>query len=1073
MKPTILLIATFSLLVIGMSIGEARTGKSTRATYRKGKLTLTQPNGEVATFASEGDLDEDGIADTLEVNGFIFSVTAGLQPWDGDESKRHFITDPLRWSTDGDPYSDYTEATGVNMHGGVPYPESHPIVAARPVIRMELLSYDVIEIGEITDTEGGNEEDSFTNTTSSQHEVGGSVTVGVEAKLSPFELASASVEVTASYSHTWSTTKSSTSTIGRNWSRARSTNPSTAARLKLRVFMENIGSAPAFDVQPEFNLRIGEKLIATIKPAFTQNQLNPGARSDEIIIERYDDGNGSRDITVTLDELKALQNGAPLSLVVTQVNAQVPRWNSETESFESNTSWSGFEGNIDPVVVAIDVSFGDGEEYYYQVFAGTRDYEPGFTMRDMLSLLFEVESQNGQDFIDGIRYPDEWYLSGTEGVVDEWNKAGRPQNMMQVPLRSMRARNSQTQTVLTMNTPGSEVGPQVNFATFTPDFRHVLVSAFPRAFPILAARAVVTIDGEEREVVLRQDGAFLTNETPFAAPADPNGIVYVEDVRGDITSKNTVLPGFYTSARDVIDFSSFLPVPGGEEYLLFLGGDTTRPAVIYCDFAFDEGQNVVGKEYVTLASTDSTNFSDSPARVFFNKIRLDVNTLEVDTRDLTFSDAGGQFVNTTYGYSSLSCSQHAGNIDLQGTPFHLDPFTDFEGNQLFVMPARKRADWYGGSPQSCIVAGVRGALKLLYDVEVPVPVVQDGLAGGGSLAFNIATSQNDGHINMGSGATLAVSNAMTLEAWVQPELAPGLEEKVQLLLNREGEYEIFRWSDGTIRWAIANGSPGWISINTYYRAPLIEWVHVALTYDRNAENGAIKTYINGRLFHGRYGSGAIGDHPTHANQDEFWIGSRQAFPQDAFTGLIDEVRVWNTVRTEQQLREAMTDTLGPEIYADANSGLIGYWRFDRLEDLGVGGDGADDVRDFSVNANHGDLVGDVATSDNTTSVEANEEVPRGFVIDQNYPNPFNPSTTISYALPGAGNVTVRIFNMRGQLIHTLLSSTSQPAGNHRVLWHGDDSHGQQVSSGVYLYRIEFTGQNGENWIASKKMLLMR
>ena len=94
----------------------------TRATYRNGYLTLVNPDGKVSRIKSPGDLDEDGIADTLEVNGFTFSVNSGLQPWNGNENETYYRTDPLRWSTDGDPYSDFMEVTGVNMPAGVVSP---------------------------------------------------------------------------------------------------------------------------------------------------------------------------------------------------------------------------------------------------------------------------------------------------------------------------------------------------------------------------------------------------------------------------------------------------------------------------------------------------------------------------------------------------------------------------------------------------------------------------------------------------------------------------------------------------------------------------------------------------------------------------------------------------------------------------------------------------------------------------------------------------------------------------------------------------------------------------------------
>ena len=94
-------------------------------------------------------------------------------------------------------------------------------------------------------------------------------------------------------------------------------------------------------------------------------------------------------------------------------------------------------------------------------------------------------------------------------------------------------------------------------------------------------------------------------------------------------------------------------------------------------------------------------------------------------------------------------------------------------------------------------------------------------------------------------------------------------------------------------------------------------------------------------------------------------------------------------------------------------------------------------------------------------------VPEEFGLGQNYPNPFNPSTTISFALPKASEVTIAIYNLRGQLVRTLVS---QPyaAGRHKVVWDGKDVDDVRVASGVYVYRLE-----AKDFVATKKLTLMK
>lgn len=101
------------------------------------------------------------------------------------------------------------------------------------------------------------------------------------------------------------------------------------------------------------------------------------------------------------------------------------------------------------------------------------------------------------------------------------------------------------------------------------------------------------------------------------------------------------------------------------------------------------------------------------------------------------------------------------------------------------------------------------------------------------------------------------------------------------------------------------------------------------------------------------------------------------------------------------------------------------------------------------------------------------EIPETFGLMQNYPNPFNPTTTIRYALPQASTVTLRIYNILGQEVATLVNE-SQGAGYHTIIWNGRNQAGSQVATGVYLYRLEARpSDGGAPFVSTKKMLLMK
>ncbi|OGC94883.1 MAG: hypothetical protein A2142_00530 [candidate division Zixibacteria bacterium RBG_16_48_11] len=105
------------------------------------------------------------------------------------------------------------------------------------------------------------------------------------------------------------------------------------------------------------------------------------------------------------------------------------------------------------------------------------------------------------------------------------------------------------------------------------------------------------------------------------------------------------------------------------------------------------------------------------------------------------------------------------------------------------------------------------------------------------------------------------------------------------------------------------------------------------------------------------------------------------------------------------------------------------------------------------------------------SADVGEEplaLPKQFRLLQNYPNPFNATTTIRYHLSKSSNVTLEIFNLKGQLVRVLLNNTTQPAGEHQRVWDGKNSAGVKVSSGVYLYRFK-TGEFSQ----VRKMILLK
>jgi len=192
---------------------------------------------------------------------------------------------------------------------------------------------------------------------------------------------------------------------------------------------------------------------------------------------------------------------------------------------------------------------------------------------------------------------------------------------------------------------------------------------------------------------------------------------------------------------------------------------------------------------------------------------------------------------------------------------------------------------------------------------------------------------------------------------------------------------------------------------------------------------------------------------------------------------IIKIMVWKDVISDVGIKFVdATSAAQPEIKV-ANT-LINQWEeltFDFSSRIGVYPVTKDQIVIFS----DFDLVGrtqdNICYFDNISFSPSNsvgvdnksETFPQGFVLEQNFPNPFNPSTTIDYELPENGLVNIKIYDITGRQINTLVSS-HQYSGYKSIQWNATNNHGERVSAGIYLYII----QAGE-FVQTKKMVLLK
>jgi hypothetical protein len=107
-----------------------------------------------------------------------------------------------------------------------------------------------------------------------------------------------------------------------------------------------------------------------------------------------------------------------------------------------------------------------------------------------------------------------------------------------------------------------------------------------------------------------------------------------------------------------------------------------------------------------------------------------------------------------------------------------------------------------------------------------------------------------------------------------------------------------------------------------------------------------------------------------------------------------------------------------------------------------------------------------------TGVVGVDDVPSVYQLAPSTPNPFNPRTTIAFAVPTAGHASLRIMDVRGRVVDTLVDE-SVAIGQHARVWDGTDATGRPVAAGVYLYRLDVRGDDGTTFSETRRMVLVR
>ncbi|MBJ8030486.1 binary toxin-like calcium binding domain-containing protein [Bacillus cereus group sp. N21] len=299
---------------------------------KEDKNFMLGSDGETGTLITQkiemtnNDWDKDGISNDLEINGYKieFNQQTGkkeAKAWDPekDQGKLKFISNPMSANTDGDPFDDMYE---VEQYDNDSETNFNPIVANMPNLQIGVKRIEVIPIAAITDNNGGSISRGWEKSVATQHSfnIGAGVEGGATGSpAGPVPTGSASLNVGYGYSKTTTETESYTNNF--DWSTAKTVDTAKAAKVRVHLEYKNVGTAGAENVSPHFNIRLGNKIINTVKATqdrYKANQLSTekgGRNTTEVVIDSLD-GQADANIVLSLDELKAVEQGELLSVEV-------------------------------------------------------------------------------------------------------------------------------------------------------------------------------------------------------------------------------------------------------------------------------------------------------------------------------------------------------------------------------------------------------------------------------------------------------------------------------------------------------------------------------------------------------------------------------------------------------------------------------------------------------------------------------------------------------------------------------------------------------------------------------------
>jgi len=288
-------------------------------------------------------------------------------------------------------------------------------------------------------------------------------------------------------------------------------------------------------------------------------------------------------------------------------------------------------------------------------------------------------------------------------------------------------------------------------------------------------------------------------------------------------------------------------------------------------------------------------------------------------------------------------------------------------------------------------------------------------------------------VTIPNNPALSPATAMTIEAWVKPD-------SITLLPSIVGNEEWLSTNDGFIlriennsfvavpQFAIGTSAGWYRSSAPSGSVPLNLWTHIAGSFD----GSHVRIFINGKE---KEATPCV--ETMQPSVVDLRIGGHYyTYANRQWSGVIDEVRLWNIARTETEISNNMDNPL-----TGAEPGLVGLWRMQA-------GNGSI-AYDSTINGFNGSISGATWTAGYPMDPTGVEHIPEQLTTQLigNSPNPCKTTTSVSYSILEPGRVRIQAYNLLGQLVESPVDEIRQ-AGYHTFDWNTSD-----LETGIYFLKL--------------------